>query len=89
MLEEFRRVVAGLTYREPVLPVVSNLTGEVADAGRLCSPEYWVEQVRRPVRFLDAVRTLEAEGVVATNRYQANVIPPAEAVTRHHLTSRR
>ncbi|MGQ4406680.1 type I polyketide synthase [Streptomyces hayashii] len=58
MLEEFRQVVAGLTFHEPVLPVVSNLTGEVADAGRLCSPEYWVEHVRGTVRFHDGVRAL-------------------------------
>ncbi|WP_405633694.1 type I polyketide synthase [Streptomyces sp. NBC_00016] len=63
MLEEFRRVVAGLTFHEPVLPVVSNLTGEVADAGRLCSPEYWVEHVRGTVRFHDGVQALRDQKV--------------------------
>ncbi|WUG92042.1 type I polyketide synthase [Streptomyces violaceus] len=63
MLEEFRRVVAGLTYREPVVAVVSNLTGQVADAGRLCSPEYWVEHVRGTVRFHDGVQTLRDQRV--------------------------
>ncbi|WP_328336474.1 type I polyketide synthase [Streptomyces violaceus] len=63
MLEEFRRVVAGLTYHEPVVPVVSNLTGQVADAGRLCSPEYWVEHVRGTVRFHDGVQTLRDQRV--------------------------
>uniref|UniRef100_UPI0037DA6134 SDR family NAD(P)-dependent oxidoreductase n=1 Tax=Streptomyces zaehneri TaxID=3051180 RepID=UPI0037DA6134 len=63
MLEEFRRVVAGLAFREPVVPVVSNLTGEVADAGRLCSPEYWVEHVRGTVRFHDGVQALRGERV--------------------------
>ncbi|WP_405624361.1 SDR family NAD(P)-dependent oxidoreductase [Streptomyces sp. NBC_00076] len=63
MLEEFRRVAAGLTYHEPAVPVVSNLTGEVADAGRLCSPEYWVEHVRGTVRFHDAVQALRGQKV--------------------------
>nr|WP_275404959.1 type I polyketide synthase [Streptomyces sp. SID10815] len=58
MLEEFRGVVAGLTYHAPSVPVISNLTGEVADAERLCSPEYWVEHVRGTVRFHDGVRAL-------------------------------
>ncbi|MGW2982641.1 SpnB-like Rossmann fold domain-containing protein, partial [Streptomyces humidus] len=58
MLEEFRRVAAALTYHEPAVPVVSNLSGGVADAGRLCSPEYWVEHVRGTVRFHDGVRAL-------------------------------
>ncbi|MEU8473466.1 acyltransferase domain-containing protein, partial [Streptomyces sp. NPDC029006] len=63
MLEEFREVAAGLTYNAPTLPVVSNLTGEVADAGRLCSPEYWVEHVRGTVRFHDGVRALRDQDV--------------------------
>nr|WP_308287951.1 type I polyketide synthase [Streptomyces hilarionis] len=58
MLDEFRQVVAGLTFHEPALPVVSNLTGGVADAGRLCSAEYWVEHVRGTVRFHDGVQAL-------------------------------
>nr|AFG19421.1 MycD3 [Streptomyces flaveolus] len=63
MLEEFHQVVAGLTYHRPSVPVVSNLTGEVADAERLCSPEYWVEHVRGTVRFHDGVRALRDQKV--------------------------
>ncbi|WP_268253101.1 type I polyketide synthase [Streptomyces cinerochromogenes] len=63
MLEEFRQVAAGLTYHEPSLPVVSNLTGELADPERLCSPEYWVEHVRGTVRFHDGVQAMRAEKV--------------------------
>ncbi|WP_449455868.1 type I polyketide synthase [Streptomyces dangxiongensis] len=63
MLEAFREVAAGLTYNAPTLPVVSNVTGEVADAGRLCSPEYWVEHVRGTVRFHDGVRAMKDQKV--------------------------
>ncbi|MFF8732862.1 type I polyketide synthase, partial [Streptomyces sp. NPDC015171] len=63
MLEEFRAVAAGLTYHQPSLPLVSNLTGELADPERLCSPEYWVEHVRGTVRFHDGVRAMRAEKV--------------------------
>ncbi|MEU8708436.1 beta-ketoacyl synthase N-terminal-like domain-containing protein, partial [Streptomyces sp. NPDC048565] len=62
MLEDFRRVVGELTFHEPRIPAVSTVTGALVTAGRWTSPDYWVDQVRRPVRFLDAVRTLEAEG---------------------------
>ncbi|MFG3702655.1 SDR family NAD(P)-dependent oxidoreductase [Micromonospora sp. NPDC047620] len=63
MLEAFRAVAAGLTYRTPHLPMVSNLTGEPVDPARLCSPEYWVAHVRGTVRFLDGVRALRRQGV--------------------------
>ncbi|MEU7104977.1 thioester reductase domain-containing protein [Streptomyces sp. NPDC046215] len=62
MLAEFRAVAATLTYREPEIPVVSTLTGRLAEGEDLRTAGYWADQVRGTVRFADAVRTLEAEG---------------------------
>ncbi|MFC8448664.1 type I polyketide synthase, partial [Kitasatospora sp. NPDC057223] len=61
MLDEFLAVAGELEYREPSVPVVSTVTGVLG--AELASPEYWVRQVREPVRFADAMRTLEADGV--------------------------
>ncbi|MET9836120.1 SDR family NAD(P)-dependent oxidoreductase, partial [Streptomyces sp. NPDC006385] len=63
MLEEFRAVAEGLTYSVPQVPLVSNLTGRLAAAAEVCTPEYWVRHVRETVRFADGVAELAAQGV--------------------------
>jgi acyl transferase domain-containing protein len=63
MLEEFGRAIAGVSFDEPRIPVVSNLTGEAIATSELCTPEYWVRHVRETVRFDDGVRWLVGQGV--------------------------
>ncbi|HWE89605.1 MAG TPA: beta-ketoacyl synthase N-terminal-like domain-containing protein, partial [Pseudonocardiaceae bacterium] len=63
VLDEFRSVAETLTFHDPRIPIVSNVTGEPATAGQLRSPAYWARHIRQPVRFLDGVRTLESLGV--------------------------
>ncbi|WP_141707640.1 type I polyketide synthase, partial [Micromonospora sp. II] len=63
MLAEFRQTLDGLTFHWPVLPIVSNLTGQVADPDEIGTPDYWVRHVRETVRFADGVASLRERNV--------------------------
>ncbi|MFJ9399794.1 acyltransferase domain-containing protein, partial [Streptomyces californicus] len=65
VLGEFRRVLESVEFRVPSLPVVSNVTGGWVDPGEWGTPEYWVRQVREPVRFADGVAVLLDAGVTS------------------------
>ncbi|NEC92841.1 acyltransferase domain-containing protein, partial [Streptomyces sp. SID12501] len=51
MLEDFRRVVEGLSFATPRIPIVSNLTGALVADGEMGSADFWVRHVREAVRF--------------------------------------
>ncbi|WP_456341364.1 type I polyketide synthase [Streptomyces tendae] len=62
MLDEFRRTLARVTFREPGIPIVSTVTG-ATDPEEMRTADYWVTHVRATVRFADAVTALHAQGV--------------------------
>ncbi|WP_179282643.1 type I polyketide synthase, partial [Streptosporangium subroseum] len=64
MLAEFAGVVRGLGFSEPTIPAISTVTGAAVAAGQWTDPDYWVEQVRQPVRFADAMVALDADRVL-------------------------
>ncbi|MBP1158489.1 type I polyketide synthase [Rhodococcus sp. PvR099] len=63
ILDEFASVVSRLTPQPPTVPVISNVTGRVATAEELVSPDYWTQHIRQSVRFHDGIRALDELGV--------------------------
>ncbi|MEV4616783.1 beta-ketoacyl synthase N-terminal-like domain-containing protein [Kitasatospora sp. NPDC049258] len=63
MLAEFRTAIAGLSFAAPTVPLISSVTGRPLTEHQARDPEYWVRQVREPVRFRAAVDQLRRERV--------------------------
>ena len=60
-LPGLRELAATLTHGQPMISLVSNLTGQFFTGTP--APDYWAEHARRPVRFADGIRTLRAAGI--------------------------
>jgi acyl transferase domain-containing protein len=58
VLDRFREGLQKFSPQPARKPWVSNVTGEWIDPQRAADPDYWVEHVRRTVRFEDGVATL-------------------------------
>jgi malonyl CoA-acyl carrier protein transacylase/short-subunit dehydrogenase/acyl carrier protein len=61
MLADFGAAVAGLSFAQPQIPLVSAVSGRLAGE-EIATAGYWVSHVREPVRFAAAVSALRAAG---------------------------
>ncbi|MFE7001441.1 SDR family NAD(P)-dependent oxidoreductase [Streptomyces griseus] len=57
VMDEFARCLEPLTFRPPAVPVVANLTGDLAGPDTY-DARYWCEHARSPVRFHSGARRL-------------------------------
>ena len=62
ILDAFERVAADVSFHRPRLAVVSSVSGALATGDDLMTPAYWRRQMRQPVRFGDAMTTLQELG---------------------------
>ncbi|MGD1805493.1 type I polyketide synthase [Dapis sp. BLCC M126] len=60
MLVKFAVVAKEVTYAQPQIDLISNVTGKLATA-EIATPEYWVNHIRQPVRFTQSMETLHQE----------------------------
>ena len=62
MLAEFAAEAARVKFAVPRIPLAAGVTGQLAAGTEMCCAQYWVDNVRRAVRFGDAVLALRAAG---------------------------
>jgi myxalamid-type polyketide synthase MxaB len=58
MLDQYRRVTEEVDYSTPQISLISNISGRLVDSPPAW-PAYWVEHVRRGVRFADSMSSLQ------------------------------
>ncbi|WP_424102172.1 type I polyketide synthase [Moorena producens] len=61
MLAEFEAIASEITYNQPTIPLISNVTGTTADDS-IATASYWVNHVRQPVKFAQSMESLHQEG---------------------------
>ncbi|SCF00428.1 non-ribosomal peptide synthetase/type I polyketide synthase [Micromonospora mirobrigensis] len=64
VLDEFAAHARRVTYHEPQRPYLTNLTGGPVEPGQVTDPAYWVEHLRRPVRFAESAALLAEQDAV-------------------------
>ncbi|MFG2979618.1 acyltransferase domain-containing protein, partial [Streptomyces sp. NPDC048331] len=82
MLQEFEQIASTLTYHTPHTPLISNLTGQLADH-TIRTPQYWTRHVRDTVRYADGITTLHNLGT--THYLELGPDTTATAMTRNNL----
>jgi acyl transferase domain-containing protein/surfactin synthase thioesterase subunit len=61
MLASFASVLKRISLSPPRYPLISNVSAEIATA-RLVTPDYWLEHVRQPVRFMECIQAAFENG---------------------------
>ena len=57
----FEAVVRTVKFSPPVKPIVSTVTGKWMSEAEATSPAYWAQQLRKTVRFANAIDTLQED----------------------------
>ena len=62
MLSEFHSIAQTIDYRLPKIELISNVTGQKITK-EIATPQYWVDHIVAPVRFIQGVKELQQYSV--------------------------
>lgn len=64
VLPPFREALRRIELKPPRIPVISNITGTWLTATAATDPEYWLSQLRQPVRFSAGIASLQQPNLI-------------------------
>ncbi len=74
-LGELETVAQEITYNQPGIPVISNITGQ-QETDKIATPEYWLNDFWQPVCFSAGIQTLHRAGYQLFLEIGVQPIPP-------------
>jgi phthiocerol/phenolphthiocerol synthesis type-I polyketide synthase E len=90
MLPLYAERLRDVELHEPQIPFLSNVTGTWITPDEATDPDYWVRQIRQPVRFSDCIGVLLEEDRVALlevgpGRTLTSLVKANPGATRDHV----
>jgi malonyl CoA-acyl carrier protein transacylase/thioesterase domain-containing protein/acyl carrier protein len=58
ILDKYHEFASTMTYNQPLIPVLSTVMADWVSPDDLTNPDYWVANIRQPVRYADAIEKL-------------------------------
>ncbi|MFH8560852.1 SDR family oxidoreductase [Streptomyces sp. NPDC017988] len=74
--DDFRAALDAITFHEPAISLISNVTGKLARFAEIGTADYWVRHIGQPVQFLAGIRAVARRG-----RHALVEIGPSTALT--------
>lgn len=85
IVDEFAKIAKEVTYHPAKIPVVSNVTGRILDAGQI-NAEYWRLHMLQTVEFHQGIQTLVEHGIELCQEIGPKPILIAQAQMVHDFT---
>ena len=57
-LPAFGKLLGTISWKKPAIPVIANLSGQLAEGEQICSVDYWSKHLVSPVLFHDSLQSL-------------------------------
>jgi amino acid adenylation domain-containing protein len=80
----FETAMASISLKPPSIPIISTMTGERLTTKQAQCPQYWADQICKPVRYGDAIETLWS-----TSNCTLLEVGPGQGLSRMAASMRR